>query len=122
MIATRPGYVRTSWISRSTSATGMPVAVAARAGVNASNAAAQRDDLVGVTVIAQLIGIGAVGKERGGDRAEDRDVAPGSYGEVLVGRRGGFGPTGVEDPDPTAATAVLAQVPDRIGQRGAVTV
>ena len=53
---------------------------------------------------------------------EHRDVGAGPHRYVHVGGRGGFGAPRIEHPHLAARGAVLAQVADRIRERGAVAV
>jgi hypothetical protein len=82
----------------------------------------QRGDLTGVAVCAQLVLVGAALEQCVGQRPEHRNVRAGPDGHVHIGARRGLGPTWIEHPDPTAPGAVLAQVADRVRERGAVAV
>ena len=80
----------------------------------------QRGDLVRVAMRAQLVLVGAALDQRVCQRAEHRDVGARQHRYVYVGARRGLGPAGIEHPHPPAAGAVLAQIADRIRERGAI--
>ena len=83
---------------------------------------AQRGELPRVAVRAQLTLVRTTLEQRVGQRREHRDVGARPDGHVRVGPRRGFCPAGIEHPHPPAPRAVLAQVADRVGDRGAVAV
>ncbi len=121
-IAIRPVDARTSATSCSSSAGSTSAAAAARSIVNARERAPQRTHLVGITVLAELVLVGAVGEERVGQRAEHRDVGTGPDGNVRVGECRGLGAPRVEHPHATTRGAVVADASHGIGERGAVAV
>ncbi len=83
---------------------------------------AQRGDLRRVAVVTELAFVGAVVEQRVRHRREHRDIGTGADRYVHVGAGRGLGPARIEHPNPPAACAVLAQMANRIRQRGAVAV
>ena len=93
-----PGCARMSARSRSSSSGSTSAATAARSSVNGAERDAQGVDLVGIAVMGELVGIGAVGQELAGQRREHRDVTTGTDRQVRVGERGALGVARIEHP------------------------
>ena len=84
--------------------------------------ASQRRRCSRLTVIGELLRIGTVGQERGGQRTEHGDVGAGPHREMFVGEGGTLAASRVEHPHSPAPALVLAQAADRIREGGSVAV